>query len=173
MRRRRRLNGGETLAVAGSRSPTSLNTAGVPTAHGGEQWRPSSVRAVLKSFRKPPHVVAACSHGHPYVGDNVIVGPGDGKLYCRTCKKRRGRWQNMMDRCYKPGRRQFKNYGGRGIVVCNEWHHMAAFLDYLDAVLGPCPPGHSLDRIDNNGNYEPGNVRWADTSTQLSNRRNS
>lgn len=81
------------------------------------------------------------------------------------------RWQNMMGRCYDPTDSHFQNYGARGISVCQEWHDPRPFVAYLDAALGPCPVGHSLDRIDNNGNYEPGNVRWADPVTQRHNQR--
>lgn len=63
----------------------------------------------------------------------------------------------------------YPSYGGRGITVCAEWQTPANFYAYLDE-LGPCPPNYSLDRIDNNGNYEPGNIRWASQSEQNSNR---
>jgi hypothetical protein len=81
----------------------------------------------------------------------------------------RSAWQNMRDRCNNPNCVSFDNYGLRGIRVCDEWQYdYQAFLRHV----GPRPsPRHSLDRIDNNGHYEPGNVRWADKSTQLSNRR--
>jgi hypothetical protein len=77
----------------------------------------------------------------------------------------------MMVRCYNPDYREFRYYGGRGITVYAEWHNLVTFCDWLDANLGPCPPGFSLDRIDNDGNYEPGNVRWASASEQSYNRR--
>lgn len=78
-------------------------------------------------------------------------------------------WRNMLGRCYKQEYKAYKNYGARGISVCQEWR------DSFDAFyqhMGVKPsPKHSLDRIDNDGNYEPGNVRWADTITQNHNRR--
>lgn len=80
------------------------------------------------------------------------------------------RWYNMMVRCTRPEHPMYRLYGARGISVCEEWETPAEFYRYLDEELGPCPAGHSIDRIDNDGDYEPGNLRWA---TQLEQVRNS
>lgn len=80
------------------------------------------------------------------------------------------RWVNMMRRCYDAGHERYHRYGGRGIQVFGPWHDVKVFVDFLDAVLGPCPDGWSLDRTDPDGDYEPGNVRWADALTQRHNR---
>lgn len=80
------------------------------------------------------------------------------------------RWYNINQRCHNTNDRAYHNYGGRGIS--NYWRYdRAGFAAYIDEHLGVCPPGHSLDRIDTNGNYEPGNLRWATYSTQITNRR--
>lgn len=78
-------------------------------------------------------------------------------------------WWGMVTRCENPHAKTFRNYGGRGISVCQEWRRdFPAFL----AHIGPRPsPKHSVDRIDTNKGYEPGNVRWADHLTQCNNRR--
>lgn len=78
-------------------------------------------------------------------------------------------WQAMKDRCYNPRHKFFKNYGGRGITVCDRWReNFRAFL----ADMGRKPrPELSLDRINNEGNYEPGNCRWATRGQQACNRR--
>jgi hypothetical protein len=75
-------------------------------------------------------------------------------------------WHNMWQRCCNPNSTSFDRYGGRGIVICKQWRSFDSFLKDM----GKRPPGTSIDRINNNGNYEPGNCRWADGSTQMKNR---
>lgn len=78
-------------------------------------------------------------------------------------------WTAMKQRCQNPRHRDYASYGGRGITVCPEWR--ASFESFFTCI-GPRPGrGYSLDRIDNDGNYEPGNVRWATLSEQNRNQR--
>jgi hypothetical protein len=76
-------------------------------------------------------------------------------------------WLRMRARCTNPKSKDYKNYGGRGIVVCERWKNFEKF--YED--MGPRPDRHSLDRKENNGNYEPLNCRWATKQEQIENRR--
>lgn len=82
-------------------------------------------------------------------------------------------WQAMKTRVTNPKQKAYSNYGGRGITICERW--LASFEDFLSDIvheIGPHPgKGYSLDRVDNNGNYEPGNVRWATWVTQGNNTR--
>jgi hypothetical protein len=79
-------------------------------------------------------------------------------------------WLTMRDRCRNPKNHKFSAYGGRGIAVCDRWNSFEAFL----ADMGPRPTSrHSIDRIDNDGNYEPDNCRWATSKEQRANQRAS
>ena len=79
-------------------------------------------------------------------------------------------WQGMLTRCGNPNAPQWKNHGGRGISVCESWRgSYAAFL----SDMGECPGNLTLDRIDNDGNYEKSNCRWATHGQQMLNTRAS
>lgn len=76
-------------------------------------------------------------------------------------------WKTMRDRCRNPNNKDYRHYGGRGIKVCAAWSRFERF--YAD--MGAPPPGRTLDRIDPDGNYEPGNCRWATWREQNLNKR--
>lgn len=83
-----------------------------------------------------------------------------------------GLWQAMINRCHSPSNAAYKNYGGRGILVCERWR--ISITDFADDI-GPRPSrSYTLDRYpNNNGNYEPGNVRWATKKQQGRNSRSN
>lgn len=101
-----------------------------------------------RAFR--PHLKHGGSSGHPQK---------------RTATYRS--WLAMRARCNKHSTNGFENYGGRGIRVCKRWDRYEAFL----ADMGERPEGMSIDRIDPDGNYEPGNCRWATAADQRRNQR--
>jgi hypothetical protein len=89
----------------------------------------------------------------------------------RAAKDLRQTWRGMIARCMDPADESYPNYGGRGIAVCDAW--VESFEQFV-ADVGPRPgPGYSIDRIDNDGHYEPGNVRWATAVQQGRNKRNN
>jgi hypothetical protein len=78
-------------------------------------------------------------------------------------------WRNMRRRCYEPTRKDYKQYGGRGIKVCDRW--LEAFKNFYDDVIDLWAEGLTIDRIDVNGNYEPDNVRFVTWKEQANNKQ--
>ena len=81
-------------------------------------------------------------------------------------------WKAIRKRCHNPKAHNYEWYGGRGISVYGPWRQDAgAFITWIEENLGPRPEGMSIDRIDNDGDYAPGNVRWATQTEQVHNAR--
>lgn len=118
-----------------------------------------------------------CGHKHKVLTGNLRIG---GTISCGRHRGKHGYsgrtknhhplyeiWCAMRSRCNNPNNHAYKDYGGRGIKVCKRWNDFTNFI----ADVGERPPNHSLNRINNNGNYNPKNVRWSTPLEQRHNRR--
>jgi len=98
---------------------------------------------------------------------------GIAKACLKTLKKKerqlKSRWKSMMERCYYEKSNCYQHYGGRGIEVCKRWHNPKVFIQDLMSIFDN---NLVIDRIDNNGHYEPNNVRFVDYAESAQNRRN-
>lgn len=103
-----------------------------------------------------------------YLSNNGISLPATSKTSIYR------RWKGMVSRCENPNASSYKHYGGRGIVVCKRWRQPPmGFYNFLDDMGLPPFPNASIDRIDSNGDYEPGNCRWATPSQQMNNKQHN
>ena len=81
-------------------------------------------------------------------------------------------WTSMRNRCGRPATKNFADYGGRGIRVCEAWNARDGFIAFYRD-MGPRPPGFTIEREDNDGDYEPSNCSWQPRSVQSRNKRNT
>lgn len=141
---------------------------GAKTTYGQIAWvcrcSCGTVREVAgPSLRKGLSVSCGCTKGAAIAKARTIHGhTGHKKKDSRTYEI----WTGMKQRCYNPNKEFYPRYGGRGIKVCARWHEFAAFL----ADMGEVPEGMSIDRIDNDGDYELSNCKWSTATEQANNR---
>jgi hypothetical protein len=103
---------------------------------------------------------------HRQLSDNEVLSSKRNRYY-RI-------WRNIKTRCFNPNSKDYNRYGGRGVTICEKWvDDSRNFIDYIQSLRGGNDPQLTLDRIDSDKNYEPGNLRWASPALQARNRQNT
>ena len=134
-----------------------------------------TVLADAQGVRGRRMFLCRCACGNESAVNGVALRNGRSKQ-CLACRPRRHgmhdtrtyrSWESMQARCTNPKMIKYLYYGGRGIKVCERWRSFSNFL----ADMGERPIGRTIDRTNNDGNYEPGNCRWATPKEQSANQR--
>lgn len=142
--------------------PVRFTKTGKPSKNYCADYRCSFCGSVVERLTSNAHDSASCG----CVTSSIIreKSTRHGMAFTKVHRA----WSNIKNRCQNPNNKRYADYGGRGIRVCDRWQVFETFFEDM----GHPPHGNSsIDRIDVNGNYEPGNCRWADNKTQTRNTR--
>ena len=138
--------------------------------------------ATSKSKKKKRYCKCVCECGKEFetILENVKAGATSSCGCLRVKPKTHGltkhphykKWVAMRLRCTNPKSTSYKDYGARGISICEQWlDDPVAYITYVGNLANAGADGYSIDRIDNDGNYEPGNIKWSTRSEQMTNTR--
>ena len=140
----------------------------------GRRFGKLSILAPVKKIRGQVYWRCRCDCGSiketrgNHLTSGRIVSCGCAKIKHGYAKTREWNiWYGIKRRCFEPGHKSYRDYGGRGITMCDRWLEFANFLDDM----GLAPAGYSIERKDVNGNYEPDNCLWVPMAQQSGNRR--
>lgn len=137
--------------------------------NGRSYWKVQCDCGVVKTMRSDGmHDYSTCDKCKAEKQRQRMLTHGETKTSLYTT------WRGIKSRCYNNKNVSYQSYGARGIKICPEWlDNYEAFRDYVTKLPNYNVRGYSIDRIDVNGDYKPGNIRWADTDTQANNKRDN
>jgi hypothetical protein len=154
---------GKLVAIKKLPTPAHLKKAAVSI------WRcrcdcGNTITARMGNLRNGHTTSCGCARRERCGLHSLRHGHTSGRTATRTFRS----WSHAKARCFTKTDAKYPDYGGRGITMCDAWR--SDFMNFLRD-MGECPEGHSIDRINNDGNYEPGNCRWATPLEQARNKR--